>query len=61
MNCMMFVASFPRLKHISMLAIFVRLAILAEVFCGTSSSHVTELSTRENRETNKIHRIEDKF
>ena len=39
-----------------MLAIFVRLAILAAVCCGTGSSHVTERSTRENRETNKIHR-----
>ena len=53
---MMFVASFPRLKQFSMLAIFVRLAILAAVCCGTSSSHETERLTRENRETNKIHR-----
>ena len=55
MNRMMFVASFPRLKQFRMLAIFVRLAILAAVCCGTSSLHEAERLTRENRETNKIH------
>ena len=39
-----------------MLAIFVRLAILAAVRCGTSSLHEAERLTRKNRETNKIHR-----
>ena len=52
----MFVSSFPKIKHTSMLAIFVRLANLAAVCCGTSSSHVTERLERENTETNKIHR-----
>ncbi len=52
----LFVAIFPRLKHISTLAISVRLAILAAVCGGTSSSHETERLTRENREINKLHR-----
>ena len=53
---MMFVASFPRLKSISMLANFVRLAILAAVCCDTTSLHEAEQLQRNKSDTDMIQR-----
>ncbi len=56
MNCMMFVASFPRLKQISMSVTFVRFAILAAVCCVTTSLYEDEQLMRNKQGTVTIHR-----
>ena len=53
---MMFVASFPRLKQISMSVTFVRFAILAAVCCVTTSLYEDEQLTRNKQGTVTIQR-----
>ena len=53
---MMFVASFPRLKHIRMSVTFVRFATLAAVCCVTTSLYEYEQLTRTKQGIVTIHR-----